>query len=773
MKRLICLTLGFFIFFVGCATIKSTSLMMDGRYSEAERVLEDAVKDPKTASMVDLRQLCFTYLATKNYNKLFDCLNHLETRLNEPGASKSFWGTYYYPEPERMRARAWIDLGDYPKAIKEAKIAYNKAKALKALGKNRAMKEYMMIDSLGSLALAHALMGEENKAKAYIAEIDKVDTYSQIEFRSFITAHIYIVLGDNQKALDVLIKRADKGSIGGILPGYTVFLKEIESNKPLRGSLFNPLAMQIPQMFTLSRLHFELGDVEKAKKGFKKLVGIPQLAQYGVFAWFIYNDLGRIFEMEGDHEQAAKYYGLAIDVIEQQRATIGTEKAKIGFVGDKQSVYQGMISSLFAQRKHKEAFEYVERAKARALVDMLASRKDFASPAGTSQDVSKLISSLEKAEAEASRIIDNEQKQQQRGVVVKLKAEIKSVSPQLESLVTVSTLSTDGVQNLLQNNETLVEYYHQGDDLYAFVMNRETFNALKLDGKGLAKEIEEYRSVIQSPNSQNHLELSKGLYSRLVLPITDMLSNNNLTIVPHGALHYLPFNALNSDNGFMIDRYSIRVLPSASVMKFLKDRPEGHTGNLLAFGNPDLGDPSYDLPGAQNETIAITKDKPKSKLLLRKQATETAVKQYGAGFRYLHFATHGTFDAEKPLSSGLLMAGDSENDGTLTVGELYDLRLPADLVTLSACETALGKVANGDDVVGFTRGFLYAGTSSIVSSLWKVDDKATSILMQQFYKSLKETDKRQALRTAQLKVKDTYNSHPYFWAAFQITGSVQ
>ncbi len=85
----------------------------------------------------------------------------------------------------------------------------------------------------------------------------------------------------------------------------------------------------------------------------------------------------------------------------------------------------------------------------------------------------------------------------------------------------------------------------------------------------------------------------------------------------------------------------------------------------------------------------------------------------------------------------------------------------------------MGKVANGDDVVGFTRGFLYAGVSSIVSSLWKVDDQATSILMQQFYESLKESDKRSALRTAQLKVKDTYNAHPYFWAAFQITGSVQ
>jgi CHAT domain-containing protein len=235
----------------------------------------------------------------------------------------------------------------------------------------------------------------------------------------------------------------------------------------------------------------------------------------------------------------------------------------------------------------------------------------------------------------------------------------------------------------------------------------------------------------------------------------------------------LPFSALYEKDSFLIDRYNIRVLPSASVMTFLKDRREGHAGNLLAFGNPDLGDPTYDLPGAQDEAIAITKDRPKSKLLLRKQATETAIKRFGDQFRYIHFATHGTFDAEKPLSSGLLLVGDSENDGMLTVNELYDLSLPADLVTLSACETALGKVANGDDVVGFTRGFLYAGVSSIVSSLWKVDDQATSILMQEFYKSLKETDKRSALRTAQLKVKDTYHAHPYYWAAFQITGSVQ
>jgi len=135
-------------------------------------------------------------------------------------------------------------------------------------------------------------------------------------------------------------------------------------------------------------------------------------------------------------------------------------------------------------------------------------------------------------------------------------------------------------------------------------------------------------------------------------------------------------------------------------------------------------------------------------------------------------ASHGTFDSKNPLDSALLLSKDSANDGRLTVGELYDLRLNADLVTLSACETALGKVAHGDDVVGFTRGFFYAGASSIVSSLWKVNDEATSLLMQEFYSNLPSANKRDALRQAQLKLKAGEYSHPGYWAAFQLTGNI-
>jgi len=386
-----------------------------------------------------------------------------------------------------------------------------------------------------------------------------------------------------------------------------------------------------------------------------------------------------------------------------------------------------------------------------------------------------LLDELDKAEKNALILTQQTSPQQStatRAIVVQKRRQITQANPELASLVTVTPPDVAEIKQLLPSDETLVEYFGSGDSFFVFIVNHDGVRGAKLEVKELKQKIERFRKFIMVPDSYQFKATGQALYEKLIQPIEGMIGSK-ITIVPHGTLHYLPFNALYSNNGFMIDRYSIRVLPSASVMKFLKDRREGHAGNLLALGNPDLGDPTYDLSGAQNETIAIIKNKPKSKLLLRKQATETAVKQYGAGFRYLHFATHGTFDSEKPLSSGLLLSSDSENDGKLTVGELYDLYLPADLVTLSACETALGKVANGDDVVGFTRGFLYSGTSSIVSSLWKIDDQATSILMQQFYKSLKENDKRNALRAAQLKVKDTYNSHPYFWAAFQITGSVQ
>lgn len=213
-------------------------------------------------------------------------------------------------------------------------------------------------------------------------------------------------------------------------------------------------------------------------------------------------------------------------------------------------------------------------------------------------------------------------------------------------------------------------------------------------------------------------------------------------------------------------------MPSASAMKYLQDRSPNKKGGILVFGNPDLGDPNHDLSFAQNEAVEIVKTRPNSRVFLRKEATEAILRKCGNRYEYIHFATHGLFNPREPLKSALFLAPDGQHDGILTVDKLYSLQLNANLVTLSACETGLGSIANGDDLVGLAPGFLYAGAGSIVSSLWKVDDLSTSHLMTRFYAAMEMMDTDEALRSAQLETRNTY-PHPYHWAAFQLTGSAK
>ncbi len=537
-----------------------------------------------------------------------------------------------------------------------------------------------------------------------------------------------------------------------------------------------------------------LGKTDEAREGYDKLLQREErIKNFGELYWAILSDRGLIYIKDKKPAEAINFFKKAVAVIETQRSTINTEASKIGFVGDKQEVYKNLIAALFQEGKFAEALDYAERGKARALVDMLATKKNFYGASRDNKEVATLLRELEEAEQKSLALAyTSEKKNSLRAYVVNKRQEVIQAAPELFSLIAVSSLGSKDIQAMLPQDETLIEYYYHGDDLFAFAVTKDTVKGVKIDGKGLDKEVETFRkhiinslksnrtarqarglTVVHSSTVANLNSTTDALYRRVFAPVEGLIKTKNVILVPHGSLHYLPFNALKSDKDYLINRYSLSVLPSASVMKFLQVQKKGQAGELIVFGNPDLGNAKYDLPFAQSEAMAITKDNPNAKVLLRKQASKTAVKKFAVQFKYVHFACHGTFNPAKPLESGLMLAKDESDDGMLTVSEMYNMRLNADLVTLSACETALGKVANGDDVVGFTRGFLFAGTNSIVSSLWQVDDKATSMIMEEFYRNLKTMDKRTALRLAQLKIINTYNEHPFFWAAFQLTGNVK
>jgi len=160
---------------------------------------------------------------------------------------------------------------------------------------------------------------------------------------------------------------------------------------------------------------------------------------------------------------------------------------------------------------------------------------------------------------------------------------------------------------------------------------------------------------------------------------------------------------------------------------------------------------------------------PKSAVYLKEQASKPRAISSGPNFEMLHFAVHAEFNEEDPRSSALLLASEGKEDGRLKVGEIFSLNLKADMVVLSACETGLGKISSGDEIIGLTRAFIYAGTASIVTTLWKVNDRSSYELMREFYQHLKTSKKSEALRQAQLRTMKEF-PEPFYWAAYQLTG---
>jgi CHAT domain-containing protein len=293
--------------------------------------------------------------------------------------------------------------------------------------------------------------------------------------------------------------------------------------------------------------------------------------------------------------------------------------------------------------------------------------------------------------------------------------------------------------------------------------------AARLDGRGLEAEVRALREAVGQASGEAWRGPARRLYDRLLAPVPGALDRPRLVIVPHGPLHYLPWAALTDGRQTLAERAAPTFLPSAGVLRFLAARTAAPARTMLILGNPDLGDKAFDLPGAQAEARAIRGIWPDSTVLLRKAATKSALTRAGGLFRIIHVAAHGEFVADRPLDSRILLSPEGEDDGRLTAGDLYGLRLAADLVTLSACETGMGQVLSGDDVVGLTRGFLYAGAASIVASLWPVSDAETQFLMTGFYRNLKSLPKAEALRRAQLETMRRF-PHPFFWSAFQLTG---
>lgn len=507
----------------------------------------------------------------------------------------------------------------------------------------------------------------------------------------------------------------------------------------------------------------------------------------------LFRAVGQSYHCMGNTKESIFYNKQAVNIINNLRSTISSERHRIRFAGYKDIVYNNLVDDLIRNNDNEEAFFYSESARSRALVDLLGSRKGLVFK---NYEMNQYVHELKNGQIyrDSMRKGTNLSDEQvlyindlqtslitERGVTVVQKnldqeKQTHINDPrELLSLITVCSLKVPEIQALLSDNFSLIEYYISDDQIYAWVMDKTNFKSYRLDitTKQLKRLIRSFYQSRQS-NLEDILKISRVLYKKLFAPLGDGIKNKQIYIVGHRFLHFLPFEALNDGKQFLVQRYSFSYIPSASVLQFLKPATRGFQ-SLLAFGNPEIDymEELTPLEGAEKETLLIAETFPIKKVYLRQEATETAFRKEAKHYQVLHIASHGAFDTLDPLKSKLILSRDKDNDGMLTVEELYGIQINASLVTLSACETGMSAVENGDELIGFVRGFFFAGTSSLIASLWKIDDIATKKFMSLFYRHLQSKDKVMAQVLQQAKI-DMINSkkytHPFFWAPFNLYG---
>ncbi len=345
---------------------------------------------------------------------------------------------------------------------------------------------------------------------------------------------------------------------------------------------------------------------------------------------------------------------------------------------------------------------------------------------------------------------------------------LKARDTDFDRLLSVRPGDLAALQAGLDPDSLLVQYYPGSDALYLMVLTRERYAVRRVgvDRRRLEELVGRYRASLVEPGRPLDREAGQLLYGFLVEPVRDLAEGRHqLRIVPGGVLWYLPFDALpRPQGGFLVQDWQTSTLASANVLALLQAHARPQFPRVVGVGAPE----GVDLPGTQAELSALRQAWPGALVLVGAEARVKDVLEAAAGADLVHLATHGTVDPQDSNASSLRLA-----DGPLRLADLYGLRLGAgSLAVLSACQTGLAGEVPGRDLASLAQGLATAGASTVVASLWSVDDAATADLFREFYARLAGgAGRAEALRQARLEVMARpERAHPFYWAAFTLLG---
>jgi len=688
-----------------------------GRYADGENYLQKAVAMARELSDADSERVY--------RHELAETLRH-SGKLEEATAEID-------PVIKMLRAgRATIDLGRAIHTRSEIHLeSGNYTGALASLRKARAAARAIGGDTGGELEAAASTteirlaLGDVGGALEEIKgalRIARLQQRSELVRILPVAARVYVAAGNRSEAAKLYAEAREAATKQkDIRTGFDVALREAElDGRPAAFDAARQLANAIGSKIITARLDLseaaaldKSGNTATALQRFESALAAGLAIPSPEIIWRARAGIAWVKTRLQARAEAIEQYRLATEAIENVRANLLSLEDRANFFAARTKLYKDAANLLLQERKPAEAFAFADRGRARSLLDSLSTNP-----------------------------------------------ETKTVVP-AGSIVLLYFLHPDGAK------------------VFALTEGTPLVVALPASEARIEAAVREYRALISSPpvrvTQARMTDLSHQLYADLLKPVEPLLKGKReIIVIPDGSLFYLPFEALrNPASGqYAGHRFDFVYAPSWNVYAALRAKPKSATTSaLLAYGDADYREPWKRLPFSREEVQSIA-GLYSAKARVGSEASETALRADAAGgsHRMIHLAVHAKADEASPRFSSLVFASDDRNDGLLHAYEIQRMLLPAELVVLSGCETAMGKRLTGEGITGLTQNFLQAGAASVAASLWKVEDRATAEFMRLFHLELRRgRAPAAALRLARTQLAARFE-HPFYWAAFILIG---
>jgi CHAT domain-containing protein len=527
----------------------------------------------------------------------------------------------------------------------------------------------------------------------------------------------------------------------------------------------------------LAELELSQGNVIKARRWLNQASRWISRVQLPWILLPYYQALGRTQFHSGGSGRTA--LNKAIKLTETMRGEIPAEDLRISYLEDKLAPYHILITHDLQNpgrvgvpaRPAERSFELTERARSRVLQDMLEGSLQFDDRLAT--ELNAMRSKSWRRNVSDSSGSTSSQHSEKRIIQLLRRAQ------RLNSVKDQKLLKVSEIKKQLLPGQSILSFYRVGDNLHAYVIDSNGISAFPNLARNsqLISTWQFLRFQIQRGHNDPQNSLSScdthlsALYKQLLLPIMVKLQKTEMiTVIPHGWLHALPFHCLRDEHGYLADRFQFSYAPSVSVYAHCTQSfSSGGRASLPAKADNTntliIGHSDEFAPWINQEVSEIQKLFPEAKVVVDDSARSETLVENSSDADVIHISSHGRFLPAQPFQSGIKLS-----DGWFTLPQIYQLNLNSRLVTLSGCETGTSEVTAGDDLVGLTRGFLYAGASSLLVSLWRVFDASTAAFMKHFYSDLSSgSSLSNAWQHAVLETKKVW-PHPYHWGAFVLIG---